>query len=68
MPTAYHELYTLIKGADPTARLAIGGVIQATPLRLEYLTKVWNEYRAAVRTDAGGCLECTQLYLRGRHQ
>jgi hypothetical protein len=48
--TAYHELYTLIKGADPTARLAIGGVIQATPLRLEYLTKVWNAYQGQFGT------------------
>jgi hypothetical protein len=43
--TAYHDLYTLIKGADPKARIAIGAVIQATPLRLEYLTKVWDAYQ-----------------------
>jgi hypothetical protein len=42
---AYHEIYHAIKEADPTARLAIGGVIQATPLRLEYLTLVWNSYQ-----------------------
>jgi hypothetical protein len=41
---AYYEAYTTIKAADPTARIAIGGVIQATPLRLEYLNRVWNEY------------------------
>lgn len=41
---AYHEIYALIKGADPTAQVAIGGVIQATPARLEYLTKIWNTY------------------------
>ena len=43
--TAYRDLYTLIKGADPAARLAIGGVIQATPLRLQYLTKAWDAYQ-----------------------
>ncbi len=43
---AYHELYTLIKGADPTARIAIGGVVQITPLRLRYLDRVWDAYRA----------------------
>lgn len=43
---AYHDLYTHIKSVDPTARIAIGGVIQATPLRLEYLTKAWNHYQA----------------------
>jgi hypothetical protein len=32
---AYHELYHLIKNADPTALVAIGGVVQPTPLRLE---------------------------------
>ena len=42
---AYNELYTLIKQNDPTARVAIGGVIQATPLRLEYLSKVWTSYQ-----------------------
>lgn len=42
---AYHDLYHFIKRVDPKARIAIGGVIQATPLRLEYLTKVWNTYQ-----------------------
>jgi len=35
---------------DPTARLAIGGVIQPTPLRLEYVTKIWDSYQA-IYTD-----------------
>ncbi len=43
--TAYHDLYALIKGADPTARVAIGGVIQATPLRLQYLDLIWQSYQ-----------------------
>ena len=43
--TAYRDLYTAIKSVDPHAQVAIGGVIQATPLRLEYLTKVWNAYQ-----------------------
>jgi hypothetical protein len=41
---AYHDLYHFIKAIDPHARLAIGGVIQATPLRLEYLGKAWDAY------------------------
>ncbi len=41
---AYYELYHLIKQADPTARIANAGVIQPTPLRLEYMTKIWDEY------------------------
>lgn len=43
---AYHDLYYLIKGADPTAKIAVGGIVQATPLRLEYMTKVWDTYSA----------------------
>ncbi len=41
----YHELYYLIKSIDPTALVAIGGVIQATPLRLRYLDMIWDGYR-----------------------
>ena len=41
----YHELYYLIKSVDPTALVAIGGVIQATPLRLQYLDMIWDLYR-----------------------
>jgi hypothetical protein len=40
----YHDLYGIIKGADPTAKLAIGGVVQATPLRLQYLDMILQEY------------------------
>ena len=41
----YHEIYYFIKSVDPTAQVAIGGVIQATPLRLEYLDRIWDLYR-----------------------
>ncbi len=43
---AYHDLYYLIKGADPTAKVANGSIIQATPVRIQYMTKVWNAYAA----------------------
>lgn len=43
---AYHELYHAITGWDPTAKVAIGGVIQATPLRLQYLDMILDEYWA----------------------
>lgn len=43
---AYHHLYNLIKAADPTALVAIGGVIQATPLRMKYLDRVLDHYQA----------------------
>ena len=41
----YHDLHGIIKGADPTAKVAIGGVVQATPLRLQYLEMILDEYQ-----------------------
>lgn len=44
---AYHEISTVIKSADPTARVAAGGgLIEGTPLRIEYLNRMWNAYIA----------------------
>ena len=48
---AYHELYHFIKATDPTAQVAIGGIIQATPARLEYLTKIWDTYQTLYGED-----------------
>ncbi len=42
---AYHDLYTTIKAADPTAQIAIGGISQVTPLRLQYLERILNHYQ-----------------------
>ena len=41
----YHELYRLIKSSDPTALIAVGGVSQGTPLRLQYLDRVLQAYQ-----------------------
>lgn len=41
----YHELYSLIKGRDPTAIVAIGGVSQPTPLRRAYLDVALDHYQ-----------------------
>lgn len=41
----YHELHGIIKGADPSARVAVGGIVQATPLRLQYLDLILEEYQ-----------------------
>ena len=41
----YHEVYTALKSADPTAQIAIGGISQVTPLRLRYLDGVLSAYR-----------------------
>lgn len=40
----YIEVYNLIKANDPTAKVGIGGVTQPTPVRLEYLERVWVHY------------------------
>lgn len=42
--TAYHQLYTLIKQQDPTARIFAGSIVQPTPLRLKYLDLVLQSY------------------------
>jgi len=42
--TAFHEIQEIIKTADPTAQVGIGSLIEATPLRLKYLDKVWDSY------------------------
>lgn len=44
---AYHDLYQIIKDADPTAQVAFGGLVQATPLRMRYLEQVWQAYEDA---------------------
>ena len=41
---AYHELYHLIKTADPTAKIAAGTIVQPTPVRLTYLDKILVAY------------------------
>ena len=66
----YHELYDLIKEADPTAKVTIGGIVQATPIRLQYLDIVmcvyehtygsklpadlWNVHAFILNEEAGG--------------
>lgn len=47
---AYHDVYTAIKTADPTAQVAIGGVVEVTPLRLKYLDRIWTTYLARYGT------------------
>ncbi len=42
---AYHDLYTTIKTADPSAQVAIGGISQVTPLRLRYLERILDHYQ-----------------------
>ena len=41
---AYHDVYSAIKSADSTAQVAIGALVQPSPLRLKYLQRVWDKY------------------------
>lgn len=41
----YRYFYTTIKAADPTAKVAIGAIVQPSPLRMEYLDKVLTHYQ-----------------------
>lgn len=66
----YHELYAFIKSRDPTSLLSPGGIVQPTPLRLEWLDRVlaayvsdygqampvdvWNIHNAILNEERGG--------------
>ena len=66
---AYHDVYRLLKDADPTCHVAIGAISQVTPLRLRYLeavlaahretygwampVDVWNIHLAILREERG---------------
>jgi hypothetical protein len=47
----YHKAYTTIKAADSTAQVAIGGVAQPTPLRMQYLDTVLASYKEQFGTE-----------------
>jgi len=41
---AYHDVYTFIKARDVSARVAIAGLVEVTPGRMQYLDIVWDTY------------------------
>ncbi len=41
----YHDLYAYIRATDPTSRIAIGGIVQPTPIRLRYLEMILASYQ-----------------------
>jgi hypothetical protein len=43
---AFHELAQYIRARDPGARIFAGAIVQPTPLRLQYLDRVLEQYRA----------------------
>jgi hypothetical protein len=42
----YHKMYYFIKTHDPTAKVGIGGVVLPSPIRLRWLERVLNWYKA----------------------
>jgi hypothetical protein len=42
----YHDLYLCIKAQDATAKVAPGGIVQPTPVRLQYLDMILAAYRS----------------------
>ncbi|MFH1085310.1 MAG: hypothetical protein V1772_06075, partial [Chloroflexota bacterium] len=55
LPTDYAKIYKIfydrIKGVDSAAQVANGPIIQGTPVRMQWLTKVWDEYRRLYGAD-----------------
>ena len=43
---AYHDAYYFIKGRDPSAQIAMAGLVEVTPGRMQYLDIMWNSYLA----------------------
>ena len=41
---AYHDIYEFIKQRDPSAKVAVSGLVQVTPNRLQYLDLMWEAY------------------------
>jgi hypothetical protein len=42
----YRQCYQFLKEVDPTSQIAIGGVVQPTPLRLQWLDRAMAHYQA----------------------
>ena len=42
----YHAAHTFLKTVDPSARIAVGGIVMPTPLRLKWLEECLDHYQA----------------------
>ncbi|MDX1523151.1 MAG: glycosyl hydrolase, partial [Anaerolineae bacterium] len=60
--TIYHDIRAVIKAADPTARVGPAGIVQATPLRLIYLEKVWDSYQAQYGYSMGQDIDVWNMH------
>jgi hypothetical protein len=41
----YYDFYHFLKDEDPTSQVGIGGVVQPTPIRLQYLDRILDAYQ-----------------------
>lgn len=46
----YHEFYNFLKAHDPAGLVGIGGVVQSTPIRLQYLDMILEAYEKKYKT------------------
>ena len=60
---AYHDMYHLIKQADPTAKIGAGSIVQPTPQRLMYLDRVLTEYQFVYGEPLPTDLWVTHAYI-----
>jgi len=54
----------MIKGADPTARVAVGGVTEPTPLRLEWLEQVLASYNTQFGVDMRSHIDAWTIHIQ----
>jgi hypothetical protein len=59
----YHDVYSYLKSVDPTARLAIGGVVMPTPPRLRWLELVMKAYQDRYHQPLPVDVWNTHLYI-----
>jgi hypothetical protein len=59
----YHQAYTALKTADPTAKVAMGGVVQASSLRLAYLDRALAYYQTQYHSPMPVDIWTTHAYI-----
>lgn len=65
---AYHDAYSYIKGIDPTAQIAVSGLVNFGPDREQYLDNVFAAYRRIYGYDMEVDLWSMHVYnIWGRH-
>ena len=65
---AYHEVYTALKNADPTAQVAIGALVQPSDLRIKYMDRVWAEYLSRYSTPMPADVWNVHVYVYNEQQ